>query len=41
MDHDVVAVLSEGVKVITVEFSGLEAILRSGSALRDSRVVNF
>lgn len=32
-DHDVVAVSSEGVKVITVEFSGLEAILRSGSAL--------
>lgn len=32
-DHDVVAVSSEGVKVITVEFSSLEAILRSGSAL--------
>jgi CRP-like cAMP-binding protein len=32
-DHDVVAVSSEGVKVITVECSGLEAILRSGSAL--------
>jgi hypothetical protein len=32
-DHDVVAVSSEGVKVITVEMSGLEAILRSGSAL--------
>jgi hypothetical protein len=32
-NHDVVAVSSEGVKVITVEMSGLEAILRSGSAL--------
>jgi hypothetical protein len=32
-DHDVVAVSSEGVKVITVEMSGLEAILRSGSTL--------
>jgi hypothetical protein len=32
-NHDVVAVSSEGVKVITVEMSGLVAILKSGSAL--------
>lgn len=31
--HDVVAVSSEGVKVITVEFSGLHWILKSGSSL--------
>lgn len=31
--HDVVALSSEGVKVITIEFSSLSAILRSGSAL--------
>jgi len=31
--HDVVAVSSEGVKVITVEFSGLHAILKAGSSL--------
>jgi len=31
--HDVVAMSSEGVKVITVEFSNLHAILKTGSAL--------
>jgi glyoxylase-like metal-dependent hydrolase (beta-lactamase superfamily II) len=31
--HDVVAVSSEGVKVITVEFAGLHSILKSGSSL--------
>jgi len=31
--HDVVAVSQEGVKVITVEFSNLHAILKTGSAL--------
>jgi hypothetical protein len=31
--HDIVAVSSEGVKVITVEFSSLHSILRSGSSL--------
>lgn len=31
--HDVVAVSSEGVKVITVEFSSLHSILKSGSTL--------
>jgi hypothetical protein len=31
--HDVVAVSSEGVKVITVEFTGLHSILKSGSSL--------
>ena len=32
-DHDIVAMSTEGVKVITVEFSSLHAILKSGSAL--------
>ena len=32
-DHDVVAVSTEGVKVITVEFSSLHAILKAGSPL--------
>lgn len=31
--HDIVAVSSEGVKVITVEFSSLHSILKSGSSL--------
>jgi CRP-like cAMP-binding protein len=31
--HDVVALSSEGVKVITIEYSSLSAILRSGSTL--------
>lgn len=31
--HDIVAVSSEGVKVITVEFPGLHSILKSGSSL--------
>ena len=31
--HDIVAMSSEGVKVITVEFSNLHDILKSGSAL--------
>jgi len=31
--HDIVAMSSEGVKVITIEFSSLHAILKSGSSL--------